>query len=124
MCWPAADEFYKKFTEALKEFRIEINSLLILERDRHDRYKLIYDDHVNGMLTLVYLSSKTRQLVKIIINYNIDNSKQVIEVFSEDLKVKGVLEATSSYKAIIDNIVEIRDIVHQDRVITKLTYGI
>lgn len=124
MCHPEIDILYDNYLKQLEILRIEITDVLCLKRDIHDRYQRIHANDKNGLNVSVYISMSSKQIVKILINYNVDRDMPVISVLAEDESIKLFIESNPAYKEIDNLLTQIKHHKSLDRLYTKLTYNI
>lgn len=124
MCSPEIEPLYNNYLLQVEILRADITDLLCLHRDIHDRYQRIHSYDKNGLSVLVYISMSSKQIVKLLINYNTDATIPVISVLAEDMLIKTAIENVAAYKEINHLLTQIRHHKSLDRVYTKLTYNI
>ena len=109
-----------RFYDACKDFRIDCNNLLEDYRKTSGHYRNIFDSTGSDRIT-IYLSDKSRHLLKIIVNYNqYDYGKCIVDIFSEDPTVKEAMEGFKSYRIMVESMTEVRKILHQEKMLAKL----
>jgi len=106
-----------------EDFRQDINSILLHDRDPHDRYKLIYEHSGLRDIVLIYCSIKTRQITKVVINYDFYSRDSIIEIFSEDTTIEEILKQKKSYTDLVNTISIIREFDQEERLFNTLKYG-
>lgn len=124
MCSPELDPLYDRYLLQFEVLRAELTDLLCLHRDMHDRYKCIHSYDKNGICVLLYISVSSKQIVKILINYDTDRDVPVISVLAEDASIQAIIESSATYKEIDDILTQIKHHKSLDRLYVKLTYNI
>ena len=117
------EDLEKTFIDKLKSLKDEINNILLFNRSVKDRYTKLYHSELNQKEIFIHFCQKNNCIVRIIVNYSL-NEDSVFEIFTDDKEVeRHVLESTP-YKEFVELVAALKTHNDQDRVFTKLAYGI
>jgi len=126
MCYPEAETHYAKFLTAVDRFSQDLHDLLIFSQPSKSKYILVYNNNYYDRKLSVYLQAGTDNLVKIVINCQLDVTqykKESVAIYAEDAIIMGKLEALASVKIMRDSMAVCREVVYEDQVLVKLKYG-
>lgn len=120
------DAEYVQFLEHLDKYQSEITDLLCLHRNIRDRYTCIHRYNKGGLFVLVYISSQTKQVVKLVINYQFDTDRAmpVISVLAEDTAIYVALTTSLTYQTIESTLLQLKQFASENKVFNKLKYNI
>ena len=125
MCYPDLEEVNVSFVKAFKQFKIDLNQVLLLDLPMSERYKRIYKNEQSKMC-YIYLQTKTNSIVKVCIDASTDfNPGDIpIELFAEDHSILKQLENLDSVIEMRRCMEIIKDVITEDRTLVKLKYNI
>lgn len=118
------DEYVSDYKKSLAELKVNINDELIFGQNSKSRYKSLVSMETSDKVVMVFMQVNTYDLVRIIINCGLVNKGKPIDIFANDEALSKRLDNLCSSKNITESLTRIREINDEDRILSKLKFGI
>jgi len=124
MCYPDANEPYKKFLNAYEQFKKDLHQELIYSKSINEKYIKVHESET-AMSLIIYYQRRTLNILKVVVDNTIDPDrygKDPVVIFAEDAALQAKLDSLQSVADMRTYMGEVLEIVNADQVIVALTY--